>query len=115
MRSFIGKEKRKAEPSKEGLLGVEGINNEIILDALKVAGCCIDGEAKNLENSRIINKSDLYLLGLSGGEDSTKKRNALCTALGLPSKISTNMLVSVLNKLMSYEQLCDWVDNLESE
>lgn len=110
----IGKEKRKTEPSKEGLLGVEGINNEIILDALKVAGCCIDGETKIPENTRIINKSDLYLLGLSGGEDSTKKRNALCTALGLPSKISANMLVSVLNKLMSYEQLCDWIENLES-
>lgn len=110
-----GKEKRKTEPSKEGLLGVEGINNDIILESLKVAGCCIDGKTKNLTNSRIIKKSDLYLLGLSGGEDSSKKRNALCTALGLPSKISANMLVAVLNKLMSYEQLSDWVCNLESE
>ena len=110
----IGKEKRKTEPSKEGLLGVEGIKNETILNALKVAGCCIDGETKNLENTRIVNKSDLYILGLSGGEDSTKKRNALCTALGLPSKISANMLVSVLNKLMSYEQLCEWIEKLES-
>ena len=112
---ICGKEKRKAEPSKEGLLGVEGINNDIILDALKVAGCEIDGESNNQANTRPIQKSDLFILGLSGGEDSTKKRNALCTALGLPSKISANMLVSVLNKLMSYEQLCDWVDNLETE
>ena len=112
---ICGKEKRKAEPSKEGLLGVEGINDDIILDALKVAGCEIDGESNNQTNKRPIQKSDLFILGLSGGEDSTKKRNALCTALGLPSKISANMLVSVLNKLMSYEQLCDWVDNLESE
>ena len=49
------------------------------------------------------------------GNESNKKRNALCIALGLPSKISANMLISVLNKLMSYEQLCDWVNSLESE
>lgn len=112
---IFGKEKRKAEPSKEGLLGVEGIKDDIILDALRVAGCEIDGESDNKINTRLIQKSDLFLLGLSGGENSTKKRNALCTALGLPSKISANMLVSVLNKLMSYEQLSDWVDNLKSE
>lgn len=112
---ICGKEKRKAEPSKEGLLGVEGINEDIILDALRVAGCEIDGESNNQINTRLIKKSDLFILGLSGGEDSTKKRNALCTALGLPSKISANMLVSVLNKLMSYEQLSDWVDNLKSK
>lgn len=112
---ICGKEKRKAEPSKEGLLGVEGIKDDIILDALRVAGCEIDGESDNKINTRLIQKSDLFLLGLSGGENSTKKRNALCTALGLPSKISANMLVSVLNKLMSYEQLSDWVYNLKSE
>lgn len=112
---IVGKEKRKAEPSKEGLLGVEGINNEIILDALKVAGCEIDGNTDTATNSRLIQKSDLFLIGLSGGKESSKKRNALCTALGLPSKISANMLVSVLNKLMSYEQLCDWVDKLETK
>ena len=112
---ICGKEKRKAEPSKEGLLGVEGINNDIILDSLRVAGCEIDGKSNTQTNTRLMQKSDLFILGLSGGEDSTKKRNALCTALGLPSKISANMLVSVLNKLMSYEQLKDWVDKLETK
>ena len=40
-----GKEKRKREPGKEGLLGVEGIKDDIILDSLKKAGCTIDGSA----------------------------------------------------------------------
>lgn len=111
---ICGKEKRKTEPSKEGLLGVEGINDNIILDSLRLAGCEIDGNKNDKINTRLIQKSDLFILGLSGGENSTKKRNALCTALGLPSKISANMLVSVLNKIMSYEQLEDWVDNLKS-
>lgn len=112
---IIGKEKRKTEPSKEGLLGVEGIGEDIILDALKVAGCELDGNIDSNFNIRPITKADLFILGLSGGNESNKKRNALCTALGLPSKISANMLISVLNKLMSYEQLCDWVNNLKTE
>lgn len=106
-----GKEKRKTEPSKEGLLGVEGINDDIILNSLILSGCEIDGK-KNDEQADRITKSDLYLLGLSGGSNASKKRNALCTALGLPSKISANMLVSVLNKLMNYEQLSSWIEDL---
>ncbi len=112
---IVGKEKRKTEPSKEGLLGVEGISDDVILDALKIAGCEFDGKSDNNFNKRPITKADLFILGLSGGSESSKKRNALCTALELPSKISANMLISVLNKLMSYEQLSNWVNNLKSE
>lgn len=108
---IVGKEKRKETPSKEGLLGVEGISADIILKSLIVAGCEIDGISENKINKREITKSDLYFLGLSGGDNSAKKRNALCTALGLPSKISSNMLTNVLNKLMSYEQLLDILEN----
>ncbi len=106
-----GKEKRKTEPSKEGLLGVEGINNDIILNSLILSGCEIDGKKDDKQTNRIT-KSDLYVLGLSGGNNASKKRNALCTALDLPSKISANMLISVLNKLMNYEQLSNWVENI---
>lgn len=100
-----GKEKRKNQPSKEGLLGVEGVTEEIILKALKEAGCEIDKKVENEENGRPITKTDLYLLGLSGGAQSVNKRKELCERLGVPSKISANMLVGVLNRLMSYEQL----------
>lgn len=34
-----GKEKRKDTPSKEGLLGVEGMEKELLIDALLKAGC----------------------------------------------------------------------------
>ncbi len=112
---ILGKEKRKTEPSKEGLLGVEGFSDDIILEALRISGCELDGKSDNNFNKRPITKADLFVLGLSGGNESNKKRNALCTALELPSKISANMLISVLNKLMSYEQLSHWVDNLKSE
>ncbi len=100
-----GKEKRKTKPGKEGLLGVEGISPEIIIKSLTDAGCQIDGKSQDIPSSRPITKVDLYLLGLTGGENSTEKRHSLTKELGIPSKISSNMLLSVLNRILSYEEL----------
>jgi len=83
-----GKEKRKTQASREGLLGVEGVTEEIILKALSDAGCEINGKTANNPTTRKITKTDLYTLGLSGGENSVIKRQLLCDKLGLPSKIS---------------------------
>lgn len=102
---IVGKEKRKTKPGKEGLLGVEGISQEIIIKALKEAGCEIDGKAETFSPSRPITKADLYMLGLCGDQNSTQKRQTLSKNLGMPSKISSNMLISVLNRLMTYDEL----------
>lgn len=109
---IAGKEKRKTKAGKEGLLGVEGISQEIIIQALKDAGCEIDGHAENLTSSRPITKADLYMLGLSGDRNSTQKRQTLSQSLGMPSKISSNMLLSVLNRLMTYDELTKLCDEL---
>lgn len=108
-----GKEKRKNSPSKEGLLGVEGINEQLIITALKNAGCTVDEKASNPVAHREITKADLFLLGLSGGANSSEKRLSLCHELGFPSKISANMLLSALNRLMSYEELENYVKKLD--
>lgn len=105
-----GKEKRKTKASKEGLLGVEGINKDVILNALKTAGCTIDDLKAPAVSKREITKADLYLLGLSGGNFSSQKRLQLSCELGLPSKLSSNMLLSVLNRLMSYEELLKYIE-----
>lgn len=111
---IYGKERRKTQASKEGLLGVEGVTCEVILRALREAGCEIDGNIDNDIKYGDITKTSLYALGLSGGADSAEKRRNLCKRIGIPSKISANMLVSVLNRLMSYEQLENMIltDNL---
>ncbi len=108
-----GKEKRKTKASKEGLLGVEGINEEIIINALRTAGCNVDGAYTKNISERQITKTDLYLMGLSGGVESSEKRQVLCTELGLPSKISANMLVNALNRLMTYEELDRYIKEAE--
>ena len=97
-----GKERRKASPSKEGKLGVEGMKPEVLLDALRRAGATIDEEST--VKGKSITKADLYDLGLIG-PDSVEKRKALCKRLELPEHLSANALVEVLNLLMSREEL----------
>ena len=59
-----------------------------------------------------ITKADFYLLGLSGDENSVKKRHALAKSLGLPSKISANMLLSVVNRILTPDELAKLCDEL---
>lgn len=100
-----GKERRKTHPGKEGILGVEGVSEELILKALRDAGCCFEGETAKRRSETRITKTDMYVLGLSGGEGSSELRRTLSAELGLPSKISANMLLDTLNRLLSREEL----------
>ena len=78
-----GKEKRKAAPGKEGLLGVEGMTPEILLKALRNAGAEFTDGSTPPPAREPITKQDLFALGLSGGPESAKKRAALLKALRL--------------------------------
>lgn len=109
-----GKEKRKIHPGKEGLLGVEGIEDKIILDALIKAGCQIDGTEKQPKREREITKTDLYNMGLSGGTESSSLRKKLAVELGLPAKLSANMLLDILNRLITYDELCNMVEEINN-
>lgn len=93
----------RAAPGKAGLLGVEGMTPEILLEALRNAGAEMDGEARTADDH--IGKMDLYTLGLSGGAGSAAKRQALLQDLGLPGYLSANALVDALNLRMTREEL----------
>lgn len=100
---IVGKEKRKKEPSKEGLLGVEGIDGDTVLDALWRAGATpLNGEKE--QSVRYLNKARLYADGLSGGEDSARLRRQLLQYLELPVKLSANRMIEVLNVLLTEEE-----------
>lgn len=100
---LFGKEKRKEAPSKEGKLGVEGMPQEALQEALRRAGVGFESEERPAP-SRRITKTDLYLAGLSGGECSARKRCVLLQKLNLPEHLSAKSLPEVLNALMSYEE-----------
>lgn len=108
---IAGKEKRKREGSKEGLLGVEGMSEEIIMQALRDAGCEIDSVAISDKASQIT-KTDLYMLGLSGGKDSAELRQKLSKEINIPARISANMLLDVLNRLYTYDELVEIVQRM---
>ena len=99
---IFGKERRKAKSGKEGKLGVEGMNPEIILDALRKAGATMDGETAGEGG---ITKQDLMELGLSGGPDSSAKRLQLLKKLELPEHMSANAMLQALNLLYTKGQL----------
>ena len=97
---IFGKEKRKEKPSKEGKLGVEGIDAEILRKAFLEAGVLSDSEPKE----PWLTKADLLDDGLTGGENSTLLRKKLAAELSLPEHISVNALIEVLNRLYDRER-----------
>lgn len=97
----FGKEKRKSAPSKEGKLGVEGMDRELLENALKKAGIV---EQKTNPNAKKVLKSDLFEDGISGGADSKAKRTRLLKELGLPERMSANALLETVNALYSFEE-----------
>ena len=98
-----GKERRKAAPSKEGKLGVEGMRPQVLLDALIRAGATVDARPA-AESAARITKADMYKCGLSGGTGSREKREALIKRLDLPEKLSADALLDVLNAIMTREE-----------
>jgi ribonuclease M5 len=110
---IYGKERRKSVGGKEGLLGVEGIPCDIILEAIKKSGAEICGERSEKRAKTPVLKSDFYALGLSGRENSHRLRSELLKELSLPSKMSSNMLISVVNRLLTKEELSELVDKIK--
>lgn len=106
-----GKEKRKAEASKEGLLGVEGMDEQIIVRAIQNSGATILNYDKKVKSGDI-EKSDLYELGLSGRENSAVLREKLLKHLQLPSYLTTNAMLTALNCLYSLEELKELIENM---
>ena len=90
-----GKEKRKRNTSKEGLLGVEGMTPEIILEALRRSGAHFLDEQAPVPAA--VTRQDLFRLGLMGGADSAARRNRIKRALGLPAHLGTSGFLDALN------------------
>lgn len=103
---ILGKEKRKEKPSKEGTLGVEGIQEEILLNAIKAAVSCTDEEMPK------ITKQQMYELGLTGKQNSKHLREQLLKKLNLPTYLSTNALIDVLSSLYCYDELSEILQNI---
>jgi len=81
-----GRERRKDAPSKEGKLGVEGMETSILLKAFD--------EVIKTQNSKKmpeLTKLDLYRDGFSGTAGCRERYQALLKALELPEHLGTNL------------------------
>ncbi|MDE7121733.1 MAG: DUF4093 domain-containing protein [Oscillospiraceae bacterium] len=97
---IFGKEKRKAKPSAEGKLGVEGIDADILRDAFRKVGVFTEEKP----SGERITKTDLYLAGFNGRPDSAERRRAFQRMLQLPEMLSSSGLLEVLNSRMTKEE-----------
>lgn len=104
-----GREKRKTAPSKEGLLGVEGVSEEELIQAIQNCGAARGAVAAVQEP---ITPADMYELGLSGRPDSTALRLRLLERLGLPLNMSTAALRRYLSGQLTAAQLKQIVQEL---
>ena len=105
-----GKERRKDAPSAEGTLGVEGMNNDILRELL--LPYTDEGEPIG---GNPLSKTDFYIDGLTGGESSREKRNALAQSVGLPPDMTPNALLEALRLVCPYEKYLALVGRKEEK
>ena len=129
-----GKESRKSKPSKAGILGVEGLDNEILASLFEKAGVIDnrddpDNQAGSKDKKmnydvnrgsqaekRFYKKSDLYAAGLCGGSDSASKREKFCRDNDLPPHMTPNALLEAVNLLnipIDITDITDITDNTD--
>lgn len=95
-----GKEKRKTQGSKEGTLGVEGIDVDLLKSIFDKQNIDV---SLNDNPSKKITKMDLFEYGFCGRDNSSILRKMLLKKLNLPSYLSANSLLDIINTLISYD------------
>ena len=103
-----GKDNRRNHISKEGVLGVESIDDSALRELLAPYACKREKRAPFLTPPRA------YSYGISGGVNSSAFRNALCRKLGLPPTVSTGSLIRYINENLTEEVYASLVSELKN-
>ncbi len=109
---LYGKEKRKKTPGAEGKLGVEGVSEQVLLDAFRQAG--VTASSADRPKNEPLTTADLFERGLSGTSNSAQKRRLLLQKLALPEHLSTSALLRVLNDYVPREAFLKALEELEA-
>lgn len=105
---IFGKEPRKTHKSAQGLLGVEGIDDDIIISAFERFN--IGVQTENAAGPEIT-KTDLYALGIYGGDNSGIKRKSLLKYMLLPENLTADNLIEVINYSIGKEKFAEVYKN----
>ncbi len=105
-----GKERRKSKPSAAGTLGVEGMSREVLLRVLAPFVSGADGPPEDRE---MLTTVDFFELGLTGGEFSLAKRDAVARLASLPCGMSAKALLAALNLLYCRDEALELIAKCE--
>lgn len=105
---IFGKERRKNAPSKEGKLGVEGIDVGTLREIFERSGV-LTAEDTGTET---ITAKDFYELGLSGRLYSSNLRRELCKTLGLPVNMTSKALADYVSRTCGKQKLLQLVEEI---
>lgn len=103
-----GKEKRKRKASKNGTLGVEGMDKDVIIRLLSP----FIGDEINKKSGKMITKVDFFFDGLTGCDGAAENRRKLCEICELPDDMTAKALLEALNLLYTYDEykhIVDWL------
>ena len=106
-----GKEKRKSVPSKEGTLGVEGMDADMLYGMFENLLKNLPENGKSMKVGGIT-KTDFFAFGMTGGEESKERRELVAKKFGLPDNMTPNALLGALNMLASKEEFISIVEEI---
>lgn len=109
---IVGKERRKTHPSKEGTLGVEGMEAALLEALLQKLP---EQTKKQTAHRETVTKGMLYEDGLSGRAESARRRKKLAGKLGVPDYLSANALLEYINAVLTPEEYRALVRQLANE
>ena len=110
--SVKGKEKRKDSPGKEGILGVEGMSDDVLIEILQNTTEVME---KPLENEKILTKAMLYEDGLTGKDGSDELRKKLTKAMSLPPRLTANGIIEIINRVYGYDAYKKTLERIKGE
>lgn len=115
-----GKEKRKTEASKEGILGVEGIDRDKLLDSIRKSGAHILNDDESFAENRSslrseITRMDFFDYGLNGCENAAQHREEVLSSLGLPKYLTVNAMVAAINCLFTKDEFENYLIKLNQD
>ena len=115
-----GKERRKKAPSKEGTLGVEGMDLELLRGlfsdlAERLGIDTKSGSIVGAPRGEEIKKADLFELGFTGRPGCTGRRDRLSEYYGLPRGMTPTALLGALNILTDRTGFIGTAEKIASE
>ncbi len=106
-----GKEKRKAAPSKEGLLGVEGMPDDMLSELFsKLVANNPETAGQSRKRTDAITSADMYELGLSGSDGSSQLRDRVSVRIGLIPGMRAKSFLKAVNLVADRHELSEAVE-----